>query len=158
MNSKREDVLLTIIILQAIPADLQRKSKAVGIVSDVDDGTGPDEDLPEATKAGVIDVAKDADGKPVAGEDSEENEAPFSRTGWSPRLGWPVDNEEESLLDHTTWVETKLPDHLYGGEFILSRINIYHSYLAAIQAHARQTCSQMRAIYFNLSSQTSTFG
>lgn len=90
----------------------------------MDDGTGPDEDLPDATKAGVIEAPKDASGKTVAGEDPEEKETPYSRTGWVPQLGWPADNEGDSLLDHTTWVEEKLPDHLYGGEFQYCPANV----------------------------------
>ena len=52
------------------------------------------------------------------GEDPEAKEIPYSRTGWAPRIGWPSDEvlEAESLLDHGTWVEGKLPDTLYGGK------------------------------------------
>ncbi|PHH90809.1 hypothetical protein CDD83_2608 [Cordyceps sp. RAO-2017] len=103
----------------AIPVELQqsRREKGAAIITDQDDGTGPDEDLPEPSKAGVLDVAVDADGKRLAdGTDPDEEEAPFSRTGWAPRMGWPINSsmEDESLLDHATWVEGKLPDHLYG--------------------------------------------
>ncbi|KAK5990308.1 hypothetical protein PT974_08575 [Cladobotryum mycophilum] len=103
----------------AIPPELQhhRQSKATAIATDVDDGTDPDEDLPEPTKEGVLDVARDQQGKPLAdGVDPEAKEIPYSRTGWAPRLGWPEDSalEAESLLDHGTWVEGQLPDHLYG--------------------------------------------
>lgn len=107
-----------IAVTQAIPPELRRKHKAAAIVSDVDDGTGPDEDLPEVSKAGVIDVAKDADGKPMADADPGAKEAPFSRTGWAPRFGALGGKiaESESLLDHVTWVEGKLPDSLYGGK------------------------------------------
>ncbi|KAM4054804.1 C2 domain-containing protein [Hirsutella rhossiliensis] len=103
----------------AIPAELQqsRREKGAAIITDQDDGTGPDEDLPEPSKAGVLDVATDADGKRLAdGTDPEANEAPYSRTGWSPMMGWPTNSsmEGESLLDHATWVEDKLPDHLFG--------------------------------------------
>ena len=45
--------------LQAIPPELRKKTNAAAIVSDIDDGTGPDEDLPESGKSGVIDVAKE---------------------------------------------------------------------------------------------------
>lgn len=89
------------------------------MVTDVDDGTGPDEDLPEPSKEGVLDVARDAQGKPLAdGADPEAKEAPYSRTGWAPKVGWadPNINQGESLLDHATWLEGRIPDALYGGK------------------------------------------
>lgn len=103
----------------AIPPELQhsRRPKGAAIITDVDDGTGPDEDLPEPSKDGVLDVARDEQGKPLAdGVDPASEDAPYSRTGWAPQLGWPSDEllEQESLLDHGTWVEGKLPDTLYG--------------------------------------------
>lgn len=70
--------------------------------------------------SGVIDVARDAEGNPLApGLDPEATEPPFSRTGWAPQIGWPSDDmmQQESLLDHQTWVEGQLPDSLYGGKF-----------------------------------------
>ncbi|PNY28037.1 Uncharacterized protein TCAP_02038 [Tolypocladium capitatum] len=103
----------------AIPIELQqsRREKGAAIVTDQDDGSGPVEDLPEPSKAGVLDVATDADGKRLAhGTDPEAKEAPFSRTGWAPKIGWPSGDamEGESLLDHATWIEGRLPDTLYG--------------------------------------------
>ncbi|POR39621.1 Uncharacterized protein PYUK71.03c [Tolypocladium paradoxum] len=103
----------------AIPAELQRsrREKGAAIITDQDDGTGPDADLPEPSKAGVLDVATDADGKRLAhGTDPEAKETPFSRTGWAPKIGWPAEGatQGESLLDHATWIEGKLPDTLYG--------------------------------------------
>jgi hypothetical protein len=106
-------------LIQAIPPELRsRRPKGTAVITDVDDGTGPDEDLPEVGKGGVLDVATDADGKPVAdGADPQSSEAPYSRTGWAPQLGWPKDSAmgSESLLDHATWVEGKLPDKFFGG-------------------------------------------
>ncbi|EKJ67966.1 hypothetical protein FPSE_11777 [Fusarium pseudograminearum CS3096] len=103
----------------AIPRELQqsRRPKGAAIITDVDDGTGPTEDLPEASKDGVLDVARDEQGKPLAdGADPESEEVPYSRTGWAPQLGWPEDDAtaQDSLLDHATWVESQLPDTLYG--------------------------------------------
>lgn len=74
-------------------------------------------DLPEPTKAGVIEVTKDEQGNIVDdGGAAADGEKPFDRTGWAPRFGWPADNpqESESLLDHSTWLESKIPDQLYG--------------------------------------------
>lgn len=89
--------------------------------------------MPEPTKEGVLDVARDADGNKLAdGEDPEAKEIPYSRTGWAPRLGWPSDEvlEAESLLDHGTWVEGKLPDTLYGGESTAEQFNADHGVAA----------------------------
>lgn len=109
---------------QLVPPELRKKTNAAAIVSDIDDGTGPDEDLPEIGKAGVIDVATDADGNRVAEADPGAKELPFSRTGWAPKFGAIGDKlaEGESLLDHATWMEGKLPDKLYGG-----RLPVHHS-------------------------------
>ena len=102
----------------------------------MDDGTGPVEDLPEAGKSGVIDAVKDADGKPVAGADQDEEE-PFSRTGWAPKFGSFGGDllESENMLDHSTWVEGKLPDSLFGGKSFPSYAKIRR--LAV--SHAAQT-------------------
>lgn len=50
---------------------------------------------------------------------AEEPEAEFSKTGWAPKFGWPDDDahEGESLLDHTTLVESQIPDTYFGGEY-----------------------------------------
>lgn len=62
-------------------------------------------------------MSKDEQSKTLANGDAAE--VPYSRTGWAPQIGWPVESalEAESLLDHTTWVESQLPDHLFGGRF-----------------------------------------
>ncbi|KAL7960559.1 C2 domain-containing protein [Trichoderma compactum] len=102
-------------VAAAIPPELQhlRRNKAMAIATDVDDGTGPDEELPEPTKEGVVEVGNEQS-KTLANGDAPE--VPYSRTGWAPQIGWPVESalEAESLLDHTTWVESQLPDHLFG--------------------------------------------
>ncbi|QUC19670.1 uncharacterized protein UV8b_03911 [Ustilaginoidea virens] len=102
----------------AIPPELQRsrREKGAAIITDVDDGNGPDEELPEPSKAGVLDVATTADGsKDLTGMDPVAHEAPYSRTGWAPKFGWGGGAiEEESLLDHATWLEGHLPHTLYG--------------------------------------------
>ncbi|ATY60831.1 membrane bound C2 domain-containing [Cordyceps militaris] len=103
----------------AIPQELRqsRPERSVAVATDMDDGTGPVEDLPEASKAGVLDVARDASGKPIGdGADPGAKEPPYMRTGWAPKMGWPSEktSESESLLDHSTWLEGRLPDSLYG--------------------------------------------
>lgn len=96
-------------------------------MTDIDDGKPGAYDLPTPTTAGALAapaVQKDKDGKPMAGvngaltEDDEERWV--SLTGWAPRFGNgdPADNEGPSMLDHQTWVEGKLEDKFFGGEFI----------------------------------------
>lgn len=86
-------------------------------MTDRDDGSKPDYDLPVDDKAGVVEVAKDTDGKDIA---DENNGAPVMgpQTGWAPQFGWPMESvmEGESLLDHQTWLEGKIPDKFYGGQ------------------------------------------
>lgn len=64
-------------------------------------------------------MGKDEQSEQLANGSAEPVEEEFSRTGWAPRIGWPADSTlaGESLLDHTTWVDSQLPDHLYGGRF-----------------------------------------
>jgi hypothetical protein len=62
------------------------------------------------------DAATDADGKKVNGfADPEDNDRWVERTGWAPRFGNPAD-DEESPLDHQTWVEQRLDEKFFGGE------------------------------------------
>ncbi|KAJ6782518.1 hypothetical protein PWT90_01663 [Aphanocladium album] len=103
---------------QAIPQELRqaRPERSVAVVTDMDDN-GPVEDMPEASTKGVLDVARDANGKPIgAGFDPGAKELPYMRTGWAPKMGWASSKtfESESLLDHSTWLEGRLPDSLYG--------------------------------------------
>ncbi|GKT83557.1 C2 domain-containing protein [Colletotrichum tofieldiae] len=103
----------------AVPAGFHsQRAKGVSIVTDVADSSAPVADLPSPTKEGVIELAKDKDGKPIkTGEDPEGNEEePYTRTGWAPQFGWPADDVHEgaSLLDHSTWLESNLPDKFYG--------------------------------------------
>ncbi|GJC80163.1 tricalbin-1 [Colletotrichum liriopes] len=103
----------------AVPAGFHsQRAKGVSIVTDVADSSAPVADLPSPTKEGVIELAKDKDGKPIkTGEDPEgDEEEPYTRTGWAPQFGWPADDVHEgaSLLDHSTWLESNLPDKFYG--------------------------------------------
>lgn len=90
----------------------------MAIATDIDDGSKPEYDLPEPTKEGAVEVAEGEDGKPVAnGHAGGEEEEFGEKTGWAPQFGWPVESvrEAESLLDHSTWLESRLPDKFYGG-------------------------------------------
>lgn len=87
-------------------------------MTDRDDGSKPDYDLPEEDKAGVIETPPKDDEKKTSapGEIIPPEMGP--QTGWAPQFGWPVESvmEGESLLDHQTWVEGKIPDKYYGGK------------------------------------------
>lgn len=97
-------------------------------MTDRDDGSKPDCDLPVDDKAGAVEVAKNGDGKETVGE---KDGAPVMgpQTGWAPQFGWPTDSimEGESLLDHQTWLEGKIPDKFYGGQSRTMRVLHAHS-------------------------------
>lgn len=87
-------------------------------MTDKGDSDEPVADLPEPTKAGVLELPKDKEGKPIKdGADPSEDPDIWEKTGWAPRLGWPYEapHEAESLLDHSTWLEGQLGDKLFGG-------------------------------------------
>ncbi|KAK3300034.1 C2 domain-containing protein [Chaetomium fimeti] len=99
----------------AVPEGFHRRPKGVAIVTDIDDGTKADVDLPSPSKAGAIEVAKGEDGKPLAnGEAGDEED--WSKTGWEPRFGWPTESTEQGddMLDHSTWVESQLSEQFFG--------------------------------------------
>ena len=102
----------------AIPEGFHRRPKGVAIATDIDDGPKADIDLPSPTKAGALDIPKAEDGTPPSGDGAEDGAVFGEMTGWAPRFGWPVESahEGESLLDHTTWVESQLADTYFGGE------------------------------------------
>ncbi len=101
-----------------MPEGFHRRPKGVALVSDIDDGTKADVDLPSPTKAGAIEIRKGEDGKPLANGQAVDPDKPdWSKTGWEPRFGWPSDPEHEgdSMLDHATWVESQLSEQFFGG-------------------------------------------
>lgn len=87
-------------------------------MTDRDDGSKPDYDLPVDDKTGVVEVTKGSDGNNT--NDGTPDGAPVMgrQTGWAPQFGWPTESvmEGESLLDHQTWLEGKVPDKFYGGK------------------------------------------
>jgi hypothetical protein len=106
---------------QAVPEGFHsNRLKGLAIATDIDDGTGPTLDLPPPSKAGAIEVAKDASGKPIetvqTGMPGAFEMGPDT-TGWAPRFGWPQDPDDgEDMLDHTTFLESRLSDKFFGGE------------------------------------------
>lgn len=81
-----------------------------------------DYDLPPPSVAGVIPASPTTDGKHelTNGHMSQDEGARFvEKTGWAPRFGQGSITEGEageSLLDHQTWIESKVDDKFYGGK------------------------------------------
>ena len=89
-----------------------------------DDGTPDQYDLPPPSKEGAIAARPStADGKatePDGHLTDEENARWVERTGWAPRFGQGSITElagAESLLDHETFLEGKLDDKFFGGQY-----------------------------------------
>ncbi len=85
-------------------------------MTDVDDGTKVAYDLPSPSKAGVVEFAKDERGKPIQEQGLTEEDI-ADKVGWNQRFGWPVESvlSDDSMLDHATWLEGKIPDTFFGG-------------------------------------------
>lgn len=82
-------------------------------MTDRDDGSKPQYDLPDATKGGVLEASTDTE---KAAEDAADGAQMGPMTGWSPQFGWPVESvmEGESMLDHQTFLEGKISDKFFG--------------------------------------------
>lgn len=83
-----------------------------------DDGTPDQYDLPSPSASGAISSENGAaitNGGISADEKSQWEE----KVGWAPRFGQGSITEAEaaeSLLDHQTFLESKLDDKFYGGK------------------------------------------
>ena len=89
---------------------------------DQDDGTPDQYDLPTPTKDGFISEPSSptADGfaNGTNGHAHKDDEGEWSKVGWAPRFGQGSITEaeaNESLLDHATFLESKLDDKFFGG-------------------------------------------
>ncbi|KAB8302889.1 hypothetical protein EYC80_006213 [Monilinia laxa] len=100
----------------------EHKSKGVAVATDIDDGSPGAYNLPPPSTAGALAApAKDAkqSDQPAANGyvDEDEDARWIERAGWAPRFGTGDSGEsieEESLLDHQTWIEGKIEDKFYG--------------------------------------------
>ncbi|KAI8631767.1 C2 domain-containing protein [Xylariaceae sp. FL1651] len=122
-----------------VPNNLHRSRppRGIALATDVDDGTKAAYDLPSPSKAGVVELAKDKDGKPIHKDDIEDEEDLAAKVGWTQRYGWPVDSalSSDSLLDHSTWLEDKVPDKFFGDWYHNAAIIVFacvSSWLVAI--------------------------
>ncbi|KAI9814697.1 MAG: hypothetical protein M1832_005696 [Thelocarpon impressellum] len=98
----------------------EKKHKAVGIVTDIDDGTPDKYDLPPPSKSGALPTSPASTNGHLPGAkghlSEEENARWEERVGWAPRFGTGSikDEEIEDGRDHQTWVETRLEDKFFG--------------------------------------------
>ncbi|KAK7528268.1 uncharacterized protein IWZ02DRAFT_4294 [Phyllosticta citriasiana] len=103
-----------------VPSDFhhEHKPKATALVSDVDDGTGPDYNLPSADKAVAAEPPTPTTDKAETNGHApeEDDEKRWERVGWAPQFGMPGGDVEDegTLLDHQTWIEGKLDEKFYG--------------------------------------------
>lgn len=87
-----------------------------------DDGTPDQYDLPPPSAGGAIPKPAAKDGNQAlanGGISVDENAQWVEKVGWAPRFGQEKLTEAEageSLLDHQTFLESKLDDKFYGGE------------------------------------------
>lgn len=76
--------------------------------------------MPPPSTQGVIPSSPSLDGKSsmANGHIHKDDAARYAKVGWAPRFGQgEITSEEagESLLDHTTLLESKLADKFFGG-------------------------------------------
>ena len=87
-----------------------------------EDGSPDQYDLPPPSTGGAISIPSSRDGKQTkanGGISPDEDAQWVEKVGWAPRFGQGKLTEaeaEESLLDHQTFLESKLDDKFYGGE------------------------------------------
>ncbi|BCS23392.1 putative membrane bound C2 domain protein (vp115) [Aspergillus puulaauensis] len=97
----------------------ERKSKAVGVVTDKDDGTPSPYSLPPPRSATTLlkeDKTEEA-AEQKEGEMDDDRRWARDRTGWTPRFvreDDPEEQDEATLLDHQTFLEGKLDDKFFG--------------------------------------------
>lgn len=84
-----------------------------------DDGTAANYELPPPTKDGALPPpSSSADGTNQPNGHTPED-AEWERVGWAPRFGQldGATDEGNTMLDHQTWVETKLDENFFGGRY-----------------------------------------
>ncbi|KAI9730690.1 MAG: hypothetical protein M1834_005658 [Cirrosporium novae-zelandiae] len=111
-----------------VPAGFHRdkKPKGMGIVTDIDNGSGAKYDLPLPTSNSALVATSPSANGSISGSKSPRSPMPdelkfaSDRTGWAPRFGngpKPEEMEDETLLDHQTLLEQSLDDKFYGDWF-----------------------------------------
>ncbi|OJD12632.1 hypothetical protein AJ78_06804 [Emergomyces pasteurianus Ep9510] len=99
---------------QTIPSDIfkEPKTKAVGVSTDIVNGST----TISGTTHTIVDAGKPKEPAEANGELDEAAKWDRNRTGWAPRFHIPEDDMDEgdTLLDHQTFIETKLDEKFYG--------------------------------------------
>ena len=95
----------------------EKKPTATTLITDKDDGTTPQYDLPSPTKGGAVPLSP-ATSHAQHGSVHEDLRWARDRTGWAPRFGNgdPEDDEGPTHLDHETFLDSKLDDKWFGGK------------------------------------------
>ncbi|KAF1916650.1 hypothetical protein BDU57DRAFT_450010 [Ampelomyces quisqualis] len=94
----------------------ERNTHATALVSDADAAatTAPPYDLPTPTTAAAAQLPPTANGHAPERDET----ARWERVGWAPRFGMPgsddTDHDDASMLDHQTWLESRIEDKFYG--------------------------------------------
>ncbi|EAW20924.1 putative membrane bound C2 domain protein (vp115) [Aspergillus fischeri NRRL 181] len=97
-----------------------KKPKAKAIVTDVDDGTPDQYDLPPPRSASDLikeEALKPEEDKKEDAEITDDLRWARDRTGWAPQFEKPQTEEEKAegtLLDHQDFLESKLDDKFFG--------------------------------------------
>ena len=95
----------------------ERNKNATALVSDADESAPQKYDLPPPTKAGAIPPTANGEDK-ANGHAEPDEDARWDRVGWAPRFGMPgsedKEQDESTLLDHQTWLESRIEDKFYG--------------------------------------------
>ncbi|OCL02076.1 tricalbin [Glonium stellatum] len=115
-----------------VPANLhhQRKPNAVALATDIDDGTGTKYDLPSPSKQAASAPASPTTPNAVtANGHPPEDDSRWDRVGWAPRFGQgdTGDEDEGTMLDHQTWLESRVEDKFFGDWYHNTGVIIFAS-------------------------------
>ncbi|KAL8713354.1 MAG: hypothetical protein Q9220_002553 [cf. Caloplaca sp. 1 TL-2023] len=108
-----------------------KKPKAVGVATDIDDGSPDQYDLPTPSKGGALPPSPttNGQGRQANGHLHQDDKSRYEeRVGWAPRFGQGSITEAEaaeSPLDHQTWMESKLDDKFFGDWYHNSAIIVF---------------------------------
>ncbi|KAL4771021.1 hypothetical protein BDW60DRAFT_71742 [Aspergillus nidulans var. acristatus] len=96
-----------------------REPKAIGVITDKDDGTPAPYDLPPPKSATTLLDEKSQEPAAEKKEEEVDDEQRWARdrTGWAPRFvheETQEEHDEATLLDHQTFLEGKLDEKFFG--------------------------------------------
>ncbi|KAL4783445.1 tricalbin [Aspergillus varians] len=108
-----------------------RETKAVGVITDKDDGTPAPYDLPPPRSATALlndEKAEETTDQKTDGETDDGKRWARDRTGWAPKfVHEPTEEEQDeaTLLDHQTFLESKLDDKFFGDWYHNSGVIVF---------------------------------